>query len=124
MATLLLDGGANVNAGDREGTTSLVIASEGGHAALASLLLNGGSVVDAANSHGVTSLMCASGNGQETVIELLLQRGADASARVGMIGVDSGEQPGGLSSLKEPFNVPDGVCARNHSPRTKQCLPN
>jgi ankyrin repeat protein len=77
IATLLLDQGADVNAADQFGNTSLHLAVR--YPQLVRLLLERGARVDARNAFGDTPLHRAVGD--KRVVELLLAAGADATAR-------------------------------------------
>jgi ankyrin repeat protein len=77
IATLLLDQGADVNATDQFGNTSLHLAVR--YPELVRLLLERGARVGARNAFGDTPLHRAVGD--RRVVELLLGAGADATAR-------------------------------------------
>jgi ankyrin repeat protein len=77
IATLLLDQGADVNAADQFGNTSLHLAVR--YPDLVRLLLERGARVGARNAFGDTPLHRAVGD--KRVVELLLAAGADAAAR-------------------------------------------
>ncbi len=76
-ATLLLDQGADVNATDQFGNTSLHLAVR--YPDLVRLLLERGARVGARNAFGDTPLHRAVGD--KRIVELLLTAGADATAR-------------------------------------------
>ena len=61
------------------GRTALILASEGGHAALARLLLEHGADVAKADTEGWTALMAASQHGHEAVVRALVELGADVA---------------------------------------------
>jgi ankyrin repeat protein len=77
IATLLLDQGADVNATDQFGNTSLHLAVR--YPELVRLLLERGARVGARNAFGDTPLHRAVGD--RRIVELLLGAGADATAR-------------------------------------------
>lgn len=76
-AALLLDQGADVNAADAFGNTSLHLAVR--HPQMVRLLLDRGARIDARNAFGDTPLHRAVGD--KRVVEMLLAAGADAKAR-------------------------------------------
>ena len=69
--------GADVNAKDADGLTSLMKASDEGHVDVVRLLIERGADVNAANEEGWTALMYASSRGHVDVVRLLIERGAD-----------------------------------------------
>ena len=80
MAKLLLEQGADAAAANNDGSTALMLAALGGHAALIQLLLQHDADVAAADNDGDTALSFAARGGHEAVAQLLLQHGADATA--------------------------------------------
>ena len=76
---LVEHGGANVNAANAAGLTSLMLASAKGHTEILHVLLQlGGAAVDAASPlRGTTALMLACMSGHLDNVRLLLQHGAD-----------------------------------------------
>lgn len=78
---MLLSGGADVNAKNRDGWTALMWASWYGHKDVVSLLLANGADVNAKDSNGRTALMWASINGHKDVVSLLIANGADVNAK-------------------------------------------
>ncbi|KAK1765274.1 ankyrin repeat-containing domain protein [Phialemonium atrogriseum] len=81
VVKLLLEGGASVDAKDRDGQTPLWRAAWGGHEAVVKLLLEGGASVDAKDQDGQTPLWRAAGEGHEAVVKLLLEGGASVDAK-------------------------------------------
>jgi ankyrin repeat protein len=82
---LLMDRGyINVDVTNSEGSTSLILASCGGHTEIVSFLLKRNAFVNSANNKGLTSLMCASYNGHFAIVNLLV----DAAADLDMINKD------------------------------------
>jgi ankyrin repeat protein len=77
----LLRVGAEVGAGDVDGSTALHWAGEGGSAVVAAQLLDKGADVDARDKRQQTPLMYASWQGRLAVVEVLLARGAGIGAR-------------------------------------------
>ena len=59
IAPLLLTHGADINAKDNDGFTSLMLASEKGHNKTVTLLLYHGTDINAKNKDGATSLLFA-----------------------------------------------------------------
>jgi ankyrin len=76
----LLQQGANVNAGDADGTTALHWASYRDDVETASLLIRAGAKVNAANDLGATPLWTASLNGSAAMVQRLLEAGANPNA--------------------------------------------
>ena len=76
MALLLTDGGADVSAADKCGSTPLHDALKYRRAAIARLLRGEGANVSLADKNGSTPLHKAAQNGKEAVARLLMDRGA------------------------------------------------
>ena len=85
----LLDRGADIQAKTNIGRTSLMVASERGHASCISLLLDRGADIHAKDNDGRTSLMHASQLGHVSCISVLLDRGADIHAKTNNGGMTS-----------------------------------
>ncbi|EXM13343.1 hypothetical protein FOTG_18201 [Fusarium oxysporum f. sp. vasinfectum 25433] len=83
IVKLLLDDGAEIDAGDSEsGRTPLLWAAENGHEAIIKLLLDRGAKIEAENwNNGQTPLLCAAKNGHEASAKLLLDKGAKIEAK-------------------------------------------
>jgi ankyrin repeat protein len=79
--SFLLKVGAEVEARDAWGMTSLHHASEHGQVAIVRLLLDKGADVGARDAWGWTALHMASSKGHEPVVRRLLDRGAKVGAR-------------------------------------------
>lgn len=77
VVSLCLDRGADVNAAENFGRTSLFVASGQGHVDVATLLLDRGADVNRANQNGAPPLYIASQAVRVAVATLLLDRGAD-----------------------------------------------
>ena len=70
---MLIDAGANVEAGNpHDGTTALIYAAERGTVDAAQALLSGGATVDAAKKDGGTALMAASHRGHLELVQALI----------------------------------------------------
>lgn len=81
-ARRLLEGGADKDADDQAGRTSLMLASEAGNADIvALLLLEGGADTEATDEDGCTALIHASMEGSAEAVKMLLAAGADTEAR-------------------------------------------
>ncbi|KAI1330558.1 ankyrin repeat-containing domain protein [Xylariaceae sp. FL0255] len=78
--SLLLDHGATFEARDKEGRTTLFMASWQGHDAVVNLLLGYGANFRASAENGWTALSAASSIGQQVAVNLLLDRYADIDA--------------------------------------------
>jgi len=77
IVKLLLEKGADVTVGNREGWTPLNSASDSGHVEVVKLLLEKGADITVATERGWTPLNSASSNGHVEVVKLLLEKGAD-----------------------------------------------
>ncbi|WP_257263221.1 ankyrin repeat domain-containing protein [Endozoicomonas sp. ONNA2] len=71
VAELLMECGAEVNAGKGVGFTALMMASEHGHQQVAKLLIDKDADIDAAMEDGFTALMFACQNGHWEVVRML-----------------------------------------------------
>ena len=80
----LLEQGADVNAPEGDGATTLHWAVRWDDGEAADLLLRGGADVNAANEYGVTPLSLACINRSPTMVERLLAAGADPNAATSM----------------------------------------
>lgn len=76
----LVEQGANVCAGDKDGVTPLHHAAIKGHIEVANILIRNGADVDSRTKMGNTPLHCAARFGQYGMAELLLSYGADKNA--------------------------------------------
>jgi ankyrin repeat protein len=77
----LLDDGTDINALDRLGQTSLMIAAHHGQAAVVRLLVTRGAALDRSAKYRLTALMLAVIGGQADVVRLLVDAGADRTIR-------------------------------------------
>ena len=75
----LVQGKADVNAREPDGTTALHWAARVGSGAIVDVLLSAGADVNAANRYGVTPLAVATKAGQTAVMQTLLKAGADVT---------------------------------------------
>jgi ankyrin repeat protein len=81
VGQILLDLGANINAGDIIGETSLINAARKGYVEFARMLLERGAAIDAQSNDDDTALHCAIRYGSAHVVRLLLEHGADVNVR-------------------------------------------
>jgi uncharacterized protein len=77
----LLDTGSDVNTRDRYHQTGLMLAAQGGHAAVVRLLVERGADLNVAAKFGLTALMLAVIGGHTEVVRLLVDAGADLTFR-------------------------------------------
>ncbi len=77
----LITAGANINAKDDCGYTSLQCASWNGHVDVVDCLLSKGANVEAQTFKGLTSLHLASWMGHIDIVDRLLSKGADVNAK-------------------------------------------
>jgi len=73
--------GADANARDDNGCTTIARAASGGYLSTVRLLLESGADVNTPCNHGPNALSLASGRGQEAVVLLLIEKGADVNRR-------------------------------------------
>ena len=76
---LLIEKGANVNLGDKDGVTALMLSAEKGRSDLVQLLLEKGATLDAKDKLGRTAIVHATEAGQTEVVSQLANKGADLS---------------------------------------------
>ncbi|KAH0538579.1 hypothetical protein FGG08_004829 [Glutinoglossum americanum] len=81
IVVLLLERGADVEAKDGYGCTSLHWAASNGYKVVVRILLENGADVEAKDDCGGTALHKAAANGHETVVRLLLEKGARIRAK-------------------------------------------
>lgn len=82
LVTLLLAQGADIEAKDFYGRTSIIWASLNGHEAVVKLLLDKSADFEVKDMYLCkTALLCAVGAGHETVVRTLLKNGADVEAK-------------------------------------------
>lgn len=86
IARMLLDAGADANAGNRYGITALWLAATNLSPPLVALLLEHGAEPSAALPHGETPLMAAARAGDAESIRLLQDAGADPNAAEASLG--------------------------------------
>lgn len=78
----LLDGGADINARDKDGMTPLCLAAGHGRTLVTKLLLEKGANVNATCKEDYTPLHLAAWNGHKEILDLLIQHRADVNAKV------------------------------------------
>ena len=78
---LFIKAGIDINAGDKDGSSALMIASEKDERDIAALLIKSGADVNAKNVDGYTALMYAAYKGNLQIAELLIKNKADVNAR-------------------------------------------
>ena len=76
---ILIDGGADVNVQNVDGTTPLMLAAENKQTACLNYILKAGAQVDERNHYGETALMIASENGRLECVKTLIEAGADVN---------------------------------------------
>jgi ankyrin repeat protein len=81
VASLLLEGGANLNARSQLGRTALMKAAGDGHPGVVKLLLDKAADANGKDTSGKTVLMYAATFGDHDVVKLLLDRGAKINSR-------------------------------------------
>ena len=80
VAEILLKNGAEVDATENDGWTSLHIVAWGGYDKVAEILLKNGAKVNATENDGWTPLHLAAQAGRDNVVEILLANRADVNA--------------------------------------------
>src|SRR2546429_150643 len=76
---LLIEKGANVNLGDKDGVNALMLSAEKGRSDLVQLLLEKRATLDAKDKLGRTAIVHATEAGQSDLVALLANKGADLS---------------------------------------------
>src|SRR3989475_11725792 len=76
---LLIERGASLSLGDKDGVTALMLSAEKGRSDLVRLLLEKGATLDAKDKLGHTAIVHATEAGQPEVVALLANKGADLS---------------------------------------------
>ena len=77
VVKFLLARGADLEAGDREGTTPVQVAALFGHPKIVKYLLSKGAQVNAADQNGMTALLFAAYHGHTEIVELLTKHEAE-----------------------------------------------
>jgi uncharacterized protein len=77
----LLEAGADINALDRYGQTSVMIAARDGRADVMRFLIAGGAVLDQTAKYGLSAVMLAVINGHLEVVRMLVHAGARLDLR-------------------------------------------
>jgi ankyrin repeat protein len=80
-AETLLDAGADVNATDSTGRTSLTLAAVRGNVEIAQMLLEAGADLESKTDDGYTALEFAVINGHVEIVQLLIEAGVDLTAK-------------------------------------------
>jgi ankyrin repeat protein len=81
VVRVLLEGGADVERGDRDNDTALNRAAREGRLEVCRLLLDGGARVNTVGYENYTALHWAAWSGQLSVVKLLVERGGDVSLK-------------------------------------------
>jgi ankyrin repeat protein len=81
VVALLIEEGADVNAGDIDDSTSLDVAAQRGHTAVVAFLVKKGAAVNHADRNGMTPLHFASYEGHTKAAGILIAVGAKVNAR-------------------------------------------
>jgi len=76
IVKLLIETGADINAKNNYGSTSLMYASKIGHKKIVLLLIEAGADINAKNNYGYTVLMFATANNYKDIVALLKKYGA------------------------------------------------
>ena len=114
-----LAAGANVNAPDTYGYTSLHKAAENGHKEIVELLIAKGADVNAKNKYEQTPLHRAAFEGRKEIAELLIAKGADVNAlSVLLAAVPNGKTP--LDWAIEYKRTETSELLRKHGGKTKE----
>jgi ankyrin repeat protein len=77
----LLTAGADINAADQHGQTSLMIAAHDGQTAVVKFLVDGGADLNRTAKHNLSALMLAVLGGHLQIVGLLVAAGADIDRR-------------------------------------------
>ena len=101
----LLDTGSDVNARDRYHQTALMLAAQGGHAALVHLLVQRGAELDVAAKFSLTAVMLAVIGGHAEVVRVLVGAGADLTIRGSAAPGFAGKTALGLALAREAHDI-------------------
>jgi ankyrin repeat protein len=80
-AQILIDGGANINATNMDGSTALITAAAFGKTKVAKVLINSGADLNIQNNDGSTALHTAAFLCNKEIVEALLNAGADKTIK-------------------------------------------
>jgi ankyrin repeat protein len=116
LVRALLDQGANIDTGDKQGLTALHYAGREGITSTVQLLLDRGAKIDAADKHGLTVLHYAAREDITSTVQLLLDRGAkiDAADRNGLTALDHVVREGKSSTVQLLLDRGAQIEARDH----------
>ncbi|CAD7701114.1 unnamed protein product [Ostreobium quekettii] len=103
-----VEGGADVNQRNRNGTTPLYVAAQNGHAAVVERLLAAGAEVNAKSKAGSTPLLVAAHNNHVNIVKLLLENGAFPNSRTVQTGQTALWQASYLGFLEVVQTLLDG----------------
>lgn len=83
VAELLLKNGVHIDAKDRDGSTALILAAEGGYKGLTELLTENGADINAQNGHGDSAITLSAKGGHEEVVAYLVEKNVDVNTANG-----------------------------------------
>lgn len=81
IARLLIERGADIQAGDADNSQPIHCAAISGNVAIAEMLLESGANINEQDNNGATALMFAAGPGRTEMVRFLLERGCDTGLR-------------------------------------------
>ena len=115
IVRLLVEKGADINAGEGDESTVLQCAADSGHKGIVRLLLEKGADIDAKDRLGETALHRAAKFGHEEIIHLLLEMGADIHAKDqdGITALHSAADFGNLVYAQSLFAARGDITAKD-----------